>query len=131
MVFSYDSTTDAGIVRLLIGDTNDDGHLFEDAEITAFLTLNGNRTRLAAAQALEAIAANQVMVLKVMTLHDLQLDGAAVARELRLQATSLRGQDADGIGETDADDLFDIAEFGIDRFSRREILHNDALRGAL
>lgn len=130
MTFTYDPTTSAGRVRLLIGDTLGDGHLFEDAEIDAFLSLGGDRVRLAAAQALEAIAANQVMVLKVMTLHDLSTDGASVARELRQQAASLRKQDEDGVGDDTGDDgLFGIVEYGVDVFGRRELHANRWLRG--
>jgi len=36
MAFNYDITTDRGKVRLLIGDTVDVGHQFEDDEIDAF-----------------------------------------------------------------------------------------------
>lgn len=133
MVFTYDPTTNAGRVRLLIGDTSvddADAQLFSDAEIDAFLSLGGGRVRLAAAQALEAIAANQVMVLKVITSHDLSTDGASVARELRQQAASLRKQDEDGIGtEADDDGLFGIVEYGVDVFGRRELHANRWLRG--
>jgi hypothetical protein len=129
MAIEYDVTTNAGQVRLLIGDTVDSGHLFEDAEIAAFLSLNGDNVRLAAAQALEAIAANQVMVLKVIRRLDLSTDGAAVARELRQQASSLRDQAESGID--DPEGLFGIAELGVDIFGRREILANRALRGVL
>lgn len=127
MAFTYDVTTTEGRVRLLIGDTVNSGHLFEDSEISAFLSLNGDNVRLAAASALEAIAANQVMVLKVIRLLDLSTDGAAVARELCQQAASLRDQVESGID--DPTGLFDWAEMVVDRFSGRELLVNRALRG--
>lgn len=126
MVFNYDVETDMGKVRLLIGDTVQATALFQDAEITAFLGLNGDDVRLAAAQGLETIAANQVMVLKVISLQGLSTDGASVARELRQQAASLREQSASGMG--DATGLFDWAELAIDDFGRREILGNSLLR---
>ena len=57
MAFNYDLTTDRGKVRLLIGDTVDAGHQFEDAEIDVFLAMAGGSILIAAAYALEAWAA--------------------------------------------------------------------------
>jgi len=56
MAFNYDITTDRGKVRLLIGDTVDAGHQFEDDEIDAFLTMASGSILIAAAYALEAWA---------------------------------------------------------------------------
>ena len=56
MAFTYDVTTDRGKVRLLIGDTVDSGHQFEDAEIDAFLTMANSSLLLAASYALESWA---------------------------------------------------------------------------
>ncbi len=58
MAFNYDITTDRGKVRLLIGDTVDAGHQFEDDEIDAFLTMAGGSILTAAGYALEAWAAS-------------------------------------------------------------------------
>lgn len=61
MAFSYDPTTAAGQVRLLIGDTNLDEpklQVFQDAEIDAFLSLGGNSEFKAAALALKRMAAD-------------------------------------------------------------------------
>lgn len=132
MAFTYDlsNPTDMTSVRLLIGDTIDSGHLFEDAEIVAFLTMSSDQVLLAAARALDTMAASQVMILKVIHLHDLSTDGAAVGRELRQQAAGLRTQHAEEVAATeDVDGLFDWAEFELDIFSRRELALNRALRG--
>lgn len=124
MAFSYDPTTPRGQVRLLIHDTdvdNADNQFFQDAEIDAFLTLNGQNVRLAAAQALDSLAADQAMTLKVIRVLDLQTDGAAVARELRQQAHSLRAQAEQGLEDFgDYAGLFDWAEMAIDPFQWRE-----------
>ena len=56
MAFTYDITTDRGKVRLLIGDTVDAGHQFEDAEIDAFLAMASGSILTAAGYALEAWA---------------------------------------------------------------------------
>lgn len=121
MSFTYDTTTDRGKVRLMCGDTSSDNQIFSDAEIDAFLSLNDSDLRYSAAQALEAIAANQVYVLKVTQLLDLRVDGAAVARELRQQAKSLRDQ-------SDADASFDVAEMVVTPFNARERVWNEYLR---
>jgi hypothetical protein len=61
MGFTYDPTTDRGRVRLLINDTDEetqDRQLFEDAEIDAFLLMEGNDVWSAAAAACRSIAAS-------------------------------------------------------------------------
>ncbi len=112
MAFTYDVSTDRGKVRLLITDVQEANPLFQDAEIDAFLAMNTS-VRLAAAAALEVIAASEVMVLKKIVNLDLETDGPAVARELRELAKQLRAQDS-AIG------AFDIAEQIHDDFTARE-----------
>lgn len=122
MVFTYDPTTTEGVVRLLIGDTNTgdaDAQIFSDAEITAFLSLEGGVVRLAAASALEAMARSELMLLKVIKIMDVQTDGAAVARELRMQAQNLREQHEQGAGDTGP--AFDWAETVLDPESLRDL----------
>lgn len=127
MAFTYDITTPAGKVRLLCTDVDSAQSVFQDTEIAAFLTMESDSIKRAAALALETIAANQVLVLKVIELLEIKTDGAAVARELRLRAGLLRDQAA---AEIDADDVaFDIAEQVFDPFSYRERVYNEALRG--
>lgn len=120
MVFTYNIENDAGVVRMLIGDTDADNALFQDAEIDALLTLEGGVVRLAAAQALDTIGSSEVMILKVIRLMDLETDGAAVSRELRQRATALRKQHEEGSG--DYQGMFDWAEMALDPFGTREIL---------
>lgn len=93
MAFTYDPTTSAGMVRLLIGDKTSTSPIFTDVEITALLARNGGAVSLAAADALDIIASNQAYVLKVMTMLDVTTNGAAVAAALRAHATELRRQD--------------------------------------
>jgi hypothetical protein len=108
-VNTYDPTTDPGMVRLLISDTdvNDaERCIFTDAEIAQFLVIEAADVKRAAAQALETIASNEALVSKVITSQDISTNGAAVAAELRARAQVLRDQaeEVDGFG-------FDIAEF--------------------
>ena len=92
MPFTYDPSTDAGKVRMLARDTVEASALFQDAEITALLDLNDGDVRLAAADALDAVASNQVLLLKKVKLGDLGTDGPAVAAALRANAQTLREQ---------------------------------------
>lgn len=132
MAFTYDVASLAGQVRLLIGDTVSTDPLFQDDEIAAFLDIEEQDIRLAAALALDAMAANQVMVLKVITQNGVSTNGAAVAQALRAQAKTLRDQAEMSSGGSDAEDaLFDWAEtVGVsDPFARRERIVSQALRG--
>jgi hypothetical protein len=124
MAFTYVLTTEIGQVRLLIPDRVDAGHVFEDDEIQAFLTLEGT-VREAAAGALEAIASDQAMVLKVMRLLDLQTDGARVSDALLARAAALRKQAEDDLAATAG---FDWAEMMTTDFAIRERIMNEALR---
>ena len=121
-MFTYILSNDIGRVRLLIPDRVTPGHVFEDEEITAYLAMEGS-VKGATAQALETIAADQAMVLKVMRLLDLQTDGARVAEALLKRAQLLRAQDE---SETES---WDWAEMALNDFSVRERLVNQAARG--
>jgi hypothetical protein len=90
-----------GIVRLLINDVGlNDKQVFSDVEIGRFLTLEGDSVKRAAAQALDTIATNEVLVQKVIRTQDLQTDGAKTADAIRKQAVELRRQ-ADEFDEND------------------------------
>ena len=117
----YDVTTDNGKCRLLITDTDYTNLIFEDAEIDACLVINGGNILLAAAQAIDVMAVNEVMVLKVIKLLDLTTNGAAVAKALNDKAAMLRQQ-------VDNEVAFDYAEWVVDAFSRRELIEKEALR---
>jgi len=82
---------------MLITDRDEAHALFSDEEIDAFLSMENDSVRLAAAAALEAIARSEVLVLKVIETLSLKTDGAAVARELRQSARELReAEDSEG-----------------------------------
>lgn len=121
-----DYSTPAGQVRLLVPDTDADNQIFDDSAITAFLTLENNNVRMAAALALDTIASSEVMVSKVIKTQDLQVDGAKVAAELRARAQALRDQAAQYLpdGTPFALDIVDFnpaaaveALYGIDPFA--------------
>jgi len=124
VAFTYDLSTDAGKVRLLIPDRNAADYVFEDTEIAAFLTIEGD-IRNATALGLETIASDNAMVLKVIRLLDLTTDGAKTSDALLKRAAMLRDQ-ADALDATGA---FDYAEMVYNPFSERELLWKEALRG--
>ena len=105
---------------------NVDRQLFTDAEIDAFLVMNDSSILLSAAAALDAMAANQVMVLKVIKNMDLQTDGASVARELRMEAKGLRDTYSE-FGEGDMAEMFDWAEYAETDFAKRERIYKQSL----
>lgn len=121
-----DPATNIGTIRMIIQDKDVEQLLFSDADLTALLALNGNDVRLTAAAALDIMASNQAMILKVIRLLDLSTDGAAVARALREHASQLR-QD---VTETDSVEggLFDYADMVTNAFTARERVWHQALR---
>lgn len=134
MPFTYDLTTDAGKVRMLIPDRptdgrgwdTEDGPIFSDAEIAAFLALEENDVRRAAALGLETIASDNAMINKVIRLIDRATDGANASRALRERASLLReqaGQIAD-----ESTPMFDWAEQAPTEFAYRERMINEMLR---
>jgi len=124
MAFTYDVTTAAGQVRLLIPDRNAGDYVFEDTEIDAFLSIEGSNVKRAAAMGIETIASNTAMVLKVIRLLDLTTDGAKTSDALLARAKLLRAQADD----EDVAGGFDIAEMVVDDFTYRERLRKEALR---
>ena len=130
MTFTYDLATDRGQVRLIIQDTNETYEFYSDAEIDAFITLagnlEGNSVFNASAIALESWASNQVLILKVVTLLDVETDGAKVSAEMRARAASLR---ADAITSS-SDAGFEIAEMALGHWSWVEQTVNEAIRDA-
>ena len=111
--------TTAEQTRLLMADTDPGSPIFSDDEVAAFLSLANNEILLAAAMGLDAMAANNANVLKVVTIMGLQVDGEATAAALRAQAQSLRDQwellSPHGMP-------FGTAEFADDAFQRREYI---------
>lgn len=120
MAFTYDLSNSIGKVRLLIPDTQQTTAVFSDEEITAFLALESSSVRRATALALETIASNEALTLKVVRLLDVQTDGAKLADSLLKRAATLRQQAL----EDDALAGFtqwEIAELAVDDFTLRDL----------
>lgn len=130
MSYTYVLINDIGKLRLIIPDRVEASAIFQDEELTMFLTLESGLKR-AAALALETIAADEALVQKVMTTQTgVQTNGAATAKALLERAARLRTQ-ADEADEADEGGLFDIAEMPVDAFAERERLYKQWQRGAL
>lgn len=84
------------LVRLLTGDKAADDYIFTDDEMESFLDLSNGNVYYAAADALDAIAANAAYTLKVLTILDVTTNGQATAEAIRASAAALRAKaDAD------------------------------------
>jgi hypothetical protein len=125
MSFTYLLSNDIGKCRMLIPDRVSASAIFSDEEITAFLGLETD-VRCATAMALETIASDQVLTLKVMTLLDVSTSGDRVAASLLARAKLLREQAEQALSL--ASGGFDIAEMVTTDFAGRERLYNQALR---
>lgn len=126
-IFSYILTEDRGKVRLLIPDNKADAWIFADIEIDGFLAMETGVKR-AAALALETIASDQALVLKVIRILDLTTDGAKVSDALLKRAEKLRSQAASD-DDLAAGDGFEIAGMVVDDFTLRQAIFRDAQWG--
>ena len=106
----YDPTTPLGQVRMLLNDVDVTSYVFTDAEIGAFLSMEGNSVKLAAAQAIDTNADNLVLASKVLRTQDLSTDGAKEADALRKRAALLRSQVAQAVIDDDTFALM-VVEF--------------------
>ena len=128
MSFTYDPTTPEGKVRLLCTDSVEAYEIFSDADITAFMSIEGSNVRKSAALALETIASSEVLVQKRIKLLELSTDGPAESKALLERSRMLRAQaDAD---DADGTSMIDYAEWNLDVFSVRERLIAEGLDDA-
>jgi hypothetical protein len=107
VAFTYDVTTPRGQVRLLLSDVDAATAVFNDAEIDAFLALEGANVKLAAAQAIDTNATNEALASKVIKDHQQQTDGAKVADAMRKHAAALRDQ----VTGYDDSGVFEVVDF--------------------
>lgn len=105
---TYDPSTDVGKVRMLINDVDESDEVFTDPELEAFLALEGDAIKLAAAQAIDSQATNEALAAKVLKDHQLSTDGAKLADALRKHAANLRTQHYDA---AEADGYFEVVDF--------------------
>lgn len=123
MSFTYDTDTDTGKVRLLIQDTTADGAAFSDEEIAVFLDMECDVVRLAAAMALEALAADKAKVALRQKTLNFDKDTRGISKELREQAQSFRDSE-------NSVPAYGVAEVNSGVLSAQEITHNQAIRNS-
>jgi len=113
MTFTYTPGQggDVDIVRILLNDVDEPTMVFSDEEINLFLTLEGGHVKLAAAQAIDTNADNEVLASKVLKTQDLSTDGTKVADALHKRAQALRDQHFAALED---DGFFVIIEAGPD-----------------
>jgi hypothetical protein len=128
VAFTYNLATDIGRIRALIRDITEASATFTDEEIQAFLDIEGGVVLHGAALALETIAGNEVLVLKVGQLLDIKTDGAKVADAILAVASRFRRR-ADAVEDNDWAG-FEIAEV-VDNssFAYDEKLYKELLGG--
>ena len=127
MTYSYLPTTDIGKVRMLIPDRVEANAVFSDEEIQAYLDMNDSNVRKAAAEALETIASDEAMTLKVITTLDISTNGASTSDAILRRAALLR-QQADEADAGEEGGMFDYADMTPNAFTRRERVLNQAMR---
>jgi len=125
-MYTYVPTTDIGRVRRTIPDRVEADAVWSDEEIQTFIDDEGDWRR-ASALALETMASDNALVLKVIKIGQLSTDGAKVSTALLERARQLRKL-ADEVDALGADGAFDIAEVIVDDFTWRSKIWNDALR---
>ena len=117
-----DYTTPEGQVRLLIPDVvklvdprdlqAEPEYIFSDDQITGFLAIERGNIKRAAASAVDVIATDEALVLKVIKTDDKETDGSKLLKELSARAARLRADaDREELGDTG----FDLVEFTFDR----------------
>ena len=103
-------------VRLLIPDLDPGNQAFTDDQITSFLTLSGGKVFLAAARALEVIAADEALVYKIVSTDDLNINGVTGAVQVLLaRAKTLRADQSAADMDANPQDSF-VLTFSDDHY---------------
>lgn len=105
MTYTYDLSTDVGKVRLLARDNVEADAVFTDEDLEAYLEMEGDNVKKAAAQALDDIATSETQLLEITSKMGVSSSPASIANDLRNRAAELRRQAAE------AEEIeFDFAE---------------------
>lgn len=128
-MFTYDPTTNVGRVRRTIPDKDEFNAFWTDDEIESFLLDEDNNWRRATALALETMASDDLLVLKVVKVQNIETNTDRMMTALMKRAQKLR--DDAVVEEANAGDAFEVAEVIVTDFQLRERIMGQALRGAL
>lgn len=126
-VAPFDPSTPLGQVRLLAADFDIPANpVFQDETYAALLNLNNQSIRYAAAQAIDVMALNEVIVLKVIKMLDLNTDGSKVQAAMKVMSDELRRQENEGAGDWTG--FFDYTEMVTNSQTARQRVINEWLR---
>ncbi len=125
MSFTYDLTTNLGVVRFRVNDVTQATALFSDEEITAVLAIESG-TWGASAALLERIALDQVLLMKAVKILGFSVDGSKVADTILKIAARYRDQAL--ITENASGNLWDSAEIASTPWAGEQIIVGDLLR---
>jgi hypothetical protein len=89
MTYTYDPTTDIGRIRRTIPDKVEDDAFWTDEELQSFLLDEGDWRR-ATALALETMASDDLLVLKVIKIQNIETNTDRMASALMKRAQKLR-----------------------------------------
>lgn len=106
---SQPESDDVRRIRLLLNDVDSDEQVFTTADLEDFLALESGVVKLAAAQAIDTNASNEVLASKVLRSADWQSDGAKASDALRKHATALRDQHYREVDDAD-DGYFEVVD---------------------
>lgn len=106
-VIGQSVSSDVMKVRALIPDLDATDYIFTNLQIDLYLEIYAGNVRRAAAAAINAIAVDEALLLKVVRTDDLSVNGAQVAEVLRKRAQDLNTE-ADAL-DTAAADIFMLA----------------------
>lgn len=125
MTYTYNPSTDIGRIRRTLPDRIEATAIWTDEELQSFLN-DEDGWRRATALALETMATDNALVLKVIQVQAIRTDGASLARALLARAATLRTQaDTD---DANSGDAFDVIEMIGNDFQYRQKILNDSLR---
>jgi len=124
VAFSYDLSTDRGKTRLKIRDTDTADvtrQIFQDDEIDFFITEAASDLNLAAAGALDSIAANAALLAKMEKIGDYSINSTAMAAAVMKVAAHYRSL-------SEQAPAFGYAEQTLSGFSYWDIVINELQR---
>ena len=124
MAFTHDLDTDEGVLRTLLGDTDSTDYIFEDAELTALLDLNGDDVWRAAADGCRSLAAKYTKEALDIGLGkgDIRIDKTKRARYYSDLAKTYDGRSGSEVSE-----YVDSMNIGVDAYGsdRSEYVGDD------
>jgi len=122
MSFTFDTSTNIGKVRTLIGDTDSANVILTDEEIQVFLDLRINDIYLSSADALRRMAADKAILEKKIKAGNYEEDPRGMSKTLRELAQTYEETAANAPAEA-------FTETVLTDFNYRTIVGDRALRG--